>query len=182
MNILIGIVLAVAGFIALLLILALFTKKEYKIDREITINKPRQKVFDFVKHIKNQDYYNKWAMTDPNMKKDFKGSDGTVGFVYAWDGNKKAGKGEQEIKRITEGERIDMELRFIKPFEGIANAYMTTGPGLDVNNRHDQTKVRWVMEGKNPYPMNVMNLFMANMLGKDLDISLNNLKSILEKQ
>src|SRR3546814_1199842 len=47
-------------------------------------------------------------------------SDGTVGFVYAWDGNKKAGKGEQEIRGITEGRKIDLELRFIKPFEGIA--------------------------------------------------------------
>lgn len=54
---------------------------------------------------------------DPNMKKDFRGTDGTVGFVYAWDGNKKAGKGEQEIKKITEGERVDVEVRFEKPLK-----------------------------------------------------------------
>jgi hypothetical protein len=50
------------------------------------------------------------------MKKEFRGTDGTDGFVYAWDGNKNAGSGEQEIKRITDGDRIDLEIRFARPF------------------------------------------------------------------
>ncbi len=37
------------------------------------------------------------------------------------------------------------------------------------------------MNGKNNYPLNFMNLFMNNMLGKDLETSLTTLKSILEK-
>ena len=181
MDILITILLAFAGLVALFLIIALFTKKEYVIDREITVAKPRQKVFDYVKHLKNQDHYSKWVMTDPDMKKNFKGTDGTVGFVYAWDGNNKAGQGEQEIKRINEGERIDMEIRFIRPFEGIAHVFMSTDPVSGANENRDQTKVRWGMQGKSPYPMNIMNLFMNRMLGKDLEISLSNLKTILEK-
>ncbi len=113
---------------------------------------------------------------DPNMKKDFRGTDGTVGFVYAWDGNKNAGKGEQEIKNITEGERVDVEVRFEKPFEGIA-----TAPIITEAVSENQTKVKWGMKGKSKYPMNFMNLFMNNMLGKDLETSLTTLKSILEK-
>ncbi len=43
-------------------------------------------------------------MTDPLMKKQFKGTDGTVGFLYAWDSqNNEVGKGEQEIERIKDG-------------------------------------------------------------------------------
>ena len=39
-------------------------------------------------------------MMDRNVKKSFKGTDGTVGFVAAWDSdNKKVGKGEQEVKK-----------------------------------------------------------------------------------
>ncbi len=113
---------------------------------------------------------------DPNMKKDFRGTDGTVGFIYAWDGNKKAGKGEQEIKKIAEGERVDIEVRFEKPFEGIA-----TAPIINRSSLSKQTKVKWQMNGKNNYPLNFMNLFMNNMLGKDLETSLTTLKSILEK-
>ena len=42
-------------------------------------------------------------MVDPNMKKEFKGTDGTTGFIYGWNGNKKAGEGEQEIKNMVAG-------------------------------------------------------------------------------
>ena len=67
-------------------------------EREITIKKPRHEVFDYIKIPKNQENYNKWVMMDPNLKKDFRGTDGTVGFVFAWHGNKQAGEGEQENK------------------------------------------------------------------------------------
>ena len=42
-------------------------------------------------------------MADPNMKKSYSDIDGTVGFIYAWDGNKEAGKGEQESKTSSKG-------------------------------------------------------------------------------
>ena len=162
--------------IAIPLIIALFVKKEYAIEREVTINKPKAAVFNYVKYLKNQDHYSKWVRIDPGMKKDFKGTDGTVGFVYAWDGNKEAGKGEQEIKKITDGESIDVEVRFIKPLEGIANTPIIT-EAMSAN----QTKVKWGMKGTSKYPMNFMNLFMDKILGKDLESSLVMLKGILEK-
>ena len=177
MNILITIVLVLVGLIGLLFIIALFIKKEYTIERVITINKPKQVVFNYVKFLKNQGYYSKWVMMDPNKKTDFKGTDGTVGFVYAWDSkNKNAGKGEQEILKIIEGERIDVEVRFIRPFEGIAKT-----PFKTESVSENQTKVIWGMEGKSKYPMNLMNPFMDNLLGKDLQTSLTTLKTILEK-
>ena len=117
---------------------------------------------------------------DPNMKKDYRGTDGTVGFVSAWESQADSvGKGEQEIKKITEGERIDFELRFEKPFEATDFAYMTT-ESLDSS----QTKVKWGFNGKMPYPMNLMCLFMDMdaMLCPDLAKGLSNLKGILEKQ
>jgi uncharacterized protein YndB with AHSA1/START domain len=171
------VLIVIAIVIALPLILALFITKDYAVEREITINKPKQEVFEYIRHLKNQDNYNKWVMLDPNMKKEFRGTDGTEGFVYAWDGNDKAGKGEQEIKKITEGERIDVELRFKKPFEGIAYAPFTTEAVSE-----SQTKVTWGMNGKSTYPMNFMNLFMDKMLGSDLETSLVALKSVVESK
>ena len=168
----------IGGIIALLLILALVAKKGYSVHREIVINQPRQEVFDYVKLIKNQDNYSKWVMTDPNMKKEFKGTDGTVGFIYGWNGNKQAGEGEQEIKNIVNGERVDVEIRFVRPFAavGYGDMVLTPAPG-------NQTHVRWGMSSSMKYPMNVMLLFMNmdKLLGKDLDTSLNTLKGILEK-
>ena len=178
MSILITVLLTIAGIVALLFIIALFTKKEYAIVRNININKSKDDVFNYIKLLRNQDYFSKWVMTDPNMKKTFTGTDGIIGFIYAWDGNKKAGAGEQEIKKIREGERIDTEVRFIRPFAGLANLSFTTTP---VTN--NQTTVTWGMTSSMKYPMNIMLLLMnmEKMLGNDMETSLNTLKGILEK-
>jgi hypothetical protein len=171
---------AIAGIIILLLIIALFAKNEYAVERQVVINKPKQEVFDYIKALKNQDNFSVWAMRDPAMKKEYRGTDGTVGFVSAWDSQKDdVGKGEQEILSIKEGERIDYELRFIKPFEAKDKAYMVTETASD-----NQTKVKWGFNGRMKFPMNLMLLFMDmdKMLGKDLDAGLQNLKMILEKK
>lgn len=172
---LLKIVIAVVTLIAIPLIVALFVKKDYAVSREVTIQTPKQDVYNYLKFLKNQDTFSKWVMVDPDMKKDYRGTDGTLGFVYAWDGEK-AGKGEQEIKGLDEGERIDLELRFIKPFTNVGQAYFITETVSE-----NETKVTWGMEATSTYPMNFMNLFMDRLLGKDLEVSLGNLKNILEK-
>lgn len=165
------------GIIVLLLLAGLVISKDMNVKREIVINKPSSEVFNYVKYLKNQDSYSKWATLDPDMKKEFRGTDGQPGFVSAWEGNKKVGKGEQEIKAVSDG-RIDTELRFEKPFKSIAQARMTIEPA-DAGS----TKVTWGFESKMNYPMNIMKLFM-NMdkaIGNDFSTGLNNLKALLEK-
>lgn len=110
MKILKIVLIVVAVLIAVPLVTALFVKKDYGVEREITISKPKQQVFDYIKLLKNQDNFSKWAMMDPNTKKTYTGEDGTVGFVSAWE-SEITGVGEQEIKKITDGERLDFELR-----------------------------------------------------------------------
>jgi hypothetical protein len=88
MNTLITILFIVAGLIALLLIIAVFIKRDHYVRREIIIDAPRQKVFDYLKLLKNQEKFNKWAMADPDRDREFKGTDGTVGFIIAWNGDK----------------------------------------------------------------------------------------------
>jgi len=173
----IGLVLAVV--IVLLLIIPLFINGNYAIEREVTINKPKQEVFDYVKYLKNQNQFSVWAKIDPAMKTEFRGEDATVGFVSAWDSeNPKAGKGEQKITKIDEGTRIDYEIHFIKPFESTDYAYMTFESPSE-----SATKVKWGFNGTMKYPMNLMLLFtdMEKMLAPDLQNGLNNLKRILEK-
>lgn len=179
MKILKGVLLTIAGIVILALIVALFVKKDYAVERQITVNKPEQEVFDFIKHIKNQDQYSVWNNMDPAMKKKYTGTDGTVGFISAWESdNKNVGKGEQEITNIKEGDRIDMKLRFKEPFEAEDDAYMAT-EAMGAN----QTNVKWGFKGKMTYPMNLMLLFMnmEEMLGKDLQGGLEKLKTVMEK-
>ena len=177
MNILIIILLGLAGIIALLLIIALFMKKEHYVNREIVINAPRQKVFDFLKLLRNQDQFNKWATADKeNRKEEFKGTDGTVGFIYSWSGNKSAGLGEKEIMNIVEGKRIETEIRFVKPMRVSATVIFETAslPG-------NQTKVNLINTGTLKYPLNIMIPMAEKKFPKDMDESLSTLKNILEK-
>ena len=48
------ILLVIAIIIAIPLVIALFVKREYSIERTITINKPKQEVFDYVKHLRTR--------------------------------------------------------------------------------------------------------------------------------
>ena len=176
MNILITILLAVVSIIALLLIIALFMKREHYVKREIIINAPRQKVFDYIKLLKNQDEFNKHAMAGPDREREFRGKDGTVGYIYAWSGNKNAGTGEKEIKNIIEGKKIETEIRFVKPMAATASIVMETESLTD-----GQTKVSWSNTGELKYPLNIMIPMMERHVVKDMDISLATLKNILEK-
>lgn len=162
--------------IAIPFIVALFVPKEYHVERKITINRPAATVFEYIKHIKNQDYYSVWNRKDPNMKKDYSGTDGTVGFKYHWDGNDDVGEGIQEITNINDNERVDMDLHFKRPWEGEAQAWMATEDATS-----GSTDVTWGIKGESSYPMNVMNMFMDSMMGKDLQEGLEQMKSNLEK-
>ncbi|MFT3979403.1 MAG: SRPBCC family protein [Ferruginibacter sp.] len=176
MRILKIILYTILTIIVIGLVAGLFISKEYKVEKEVTISKPRQEVFEFLKYLKNQDKFSYWATLDSGMQKHYSGTDGTVGFISGWKGNKDVGQGEQEIAGIKEGERIDYKLRFKEPMESNMDAYITTedaGPTA--------TKVKWAIYGTSKYPWNIMNPFMDNMMGGDISFGLNKLKTILEK-
>jgi hypothetical protein len=173
------ILIIIFSILTIVLIAALFIKKEYTINRTQLIKKPIAEVFNYLRHIKNQDDFSKWVMTDPAMQKKYTGTDGTVGFIYGWDSkNKQAGAGEQEIIQIDENKKIDIEVRFERPMKSIAKT-----PFMVEKINAFETKVIWEMHGKMNYPINfllvVMN--MDKLLGNDMQTSLHNLKSILEK-
>lgn len=169
-----------SGLITTAAATAFFLKKNYNVEKEVIIDKPKDEVFNYLKHLKNQDNFSVWSGMDPNMKKEYKGTDGTVGFVSKWESDhKNVGKGEQEIKNIVDGQRIDFELRFLKPWKATNDAYIITE---EVSK--NKTKVRWGFNGKMNFPMNLLLLFMnmEKMIGKDFQTGLNKLKNILEKE
>ncbi len=178
MKILKTILLAVLAIIVVTLIAAAFLPKDYGIAESIVINKPRNEVFAYIQYLKNQDNYSKWALADPNMKKEYRGTDGQPGFVSAWESDADSvGKGEQEILSIVPNDRVEYELRFIEPFESKEKAYMKTEDTPD-----GATKLTWGFDGHMNYPMNLMLAFMniEEMISNDLRTGLQRLKPIVE--
>ncbi|WP_140939463.1 SRPBCC family protein [Sphingobacterium lumbrici] len=173
MKILKYILFTLLGLIALVLIIALIIPKNFHAGSEIAINKPRQEVFDYVKLLRNQSNYDNWSRQDPNIQQTYSGTDGTVGFRYVWKSDK-VGEGEQVITRIEEGQQMDTDLFF--------------NGSKDVNKSilrveelsPTQSKVIWEIDGKMPYPFNIIGLFFD--MNKDFDKGLQNLKYILENE
>lgn len=177
MTILIIILLIIAAIVVIILIAAAASSSTYTISRDVVIARPKDTVFDFVRHLRNQEQYSKWVMLDPNSRKTFTGTDGTVGFIYAWDSdNKQVGQGEQEIISINNGV-LNSQVRFIKPFEGKLDATFTATevPG--------GTNLNWTINGERNLMMRVFHLLLnlPKTLGNDMAESLNNLKKVLEQ-
>jgi len=172
------IVMTLMALVFIILAIAAFTKRKYTIAREIIVNKPKQKVFDYISHFKNQPEYSKWLLLDPNTKIDFSGTDGEPGFTLLFDSkNKKSGKGEQEIKKVIQGERVEYELRFLEPFQFVANGYTSTEATTE-----NQTRVKWVYNSGMKYPMNILLLFMdmEKIIGTDAEETLRSMKKQIE--
>lgn len=174
MTIFLYVVLAI---LVLFLILGLIAPKRFEISRNIIVDRPISEVFHYLKYIKNQDDWSPWKKKDPNMKQTFEGTDGEVGFISKWEGEKVVGSGEQEITRIVENETVETELRFFKPWKSKSEAYLKVEKVGD-----KQTEVIWGFSGRNVFPFSVFMLFM-NMdkaVGKDFEEGLSNLKQQLE--
>lgn len=176
MSVFIIILLVLGSIIALFLIAGLLLPKKFSIVRGTIINKPKQEVFDYLKLIRNQEKYSVWVMKDPNVKIVYTGVDGTVGFTSSWQSDdKNVGIGEQEIKSIRDGESMEVEVRFKKPFEATNYALSTV---TAIND--GQTEVSNRFFGQCKFPMNVMFVFMSKILGKDMLKNLENMKANLE--
>lgn len=83
-----------------------------------------------------------------------------------------------DIIKIAPPTRIDYELRFQEPFEDTSYAFLELEPKSD-----SETIVKWGLNSNMSRPMNLLLVLMnfEDMLGKDLEIGLKNLKTILEK-
>lgn len=167
-NILLGIII----LIAIALLAALILPKTFHAGSEITVERNKQDVFNYVKQIKKQKEYDNWSRQDPNIKQEYTGEDGTVGFTYTWK-SKKVGDGKQVITHIEGGKRVEMDLYFNNAEE--ANKSFFEVDSLAPN----QTKVTWQIDGKMPYPFNLVTLFYD--MNKDFQKGLENLKQNLEK-
>lgn len=172
------IIVVIIAIISVALVVALFSKNKYTLSREITINRPRQEVFAYVRLLQNQKAYSKWLSLDPDTKIAFKGApDGTPGAILTFDSkDKRAGKGEWKLTGVTAGERLGFEVHFLA-YDFTANghlAFSDAGPG--------KTKVVWVYNSGMKWPANFMLLFMdmEKIIGTDIAESLGNLKRNLE--
>lgn len=172
LKIILWIVVILAVVIA---ILAVIAPKELKVERQIHIEAPAEIILDQLSHFENFEKWSPWSEVDPEMNTRIEGNDGEPGAVYYWEGNKKAGKGSQELTSVS-NDRIEILLTFEEPYKSEANVY------YDIVPDEYGTNVSWGFTSKTSFPWNIMGLFMnmEEMIGKDYDKGLISLKTISE--
>ena len=166
-----------AAIIVFIILLAAIAPKNYNVHRSITIDKPKEIVFEYMRYLKNYESWSPWHKKDPNISITYTGTDGEVGIKSAWDGNKEVGSGHQTISLIKANEIIESELVFLKPWKSQSIGYYIFEDGIT-----GQTKLTWGFKGKNKFPATVFMLLynMDKVVGKDFEEGLASLKKLLE--
>lgn len=158
-------------------VVGLFLPRKYAVSREIVVARPSREVFDFMKLLKNQERYSKYAQADPAMKIEYRGTDGTPGATVAWDSdNRNVGKSEQEIKALEDGKRIEIEIRFAWPFQS-ADPLVTEIEEMSPR----QTRIRNTYRSKIRYPHNLLVWWVMAKARENMQASLDNAKAVLER-
>jgi uncharacterized protein YndB with AHSA1/START domain len=171
----IAVVLAIA--IAIILILAASKPNTFSVRRATMVKAPPEKIFAVINDFHRWGTWSPYEHKDPAMKRTYSGAESGKGAIYAWEGNKNVGSGRMEILDARAPSKIVIKLDFFTPFEGHNTAEFTMLP------QGDATNVTWLMHGPAPLMSKVMQVFinMDNMIGKDFEIGLANLKKLTEK-
>lgn len=171
----IAVILAIA--IAVVLIFAATKPDTFSIRREITVQAPAEKVFALINDFHQWIAWSPWEHKDPALKRTYSGADSGKGAVYGWEGDKNVGTGRMEIRESTAPSKIVIQLDFLKPFEAHNTAEFTMLP------QGDGTQVTWLMHGPARFVTKLIQVVMNldNMIGKDFEAGLANLKRINEK-
>ena len=171
------IAVVIAFAVAIILTLAMSKPNIFRVQRIATIKAPAETIFALINDFHLWASWSPWENRDLAMKRSFSGAESGKGAVYAWDGNKNVGSGRMEILEATTPSKITIKLDFFKPFEAHNTAEFTILP------QGDATNVSWVMYGPAPFISKLMQVFMNidNMIGKDFEAGLANLKKLTEK-
>jgi len=173
--VIIAVILAIA--IATVLILAATKPDTLRVRRSIVINAPPERIFPLIADFHQWITWSPYEQKDPAMKRTYDGAERGKGAVYAWYGDKNVGSGRMEILEADVPQKIVIKLDFFTPIEGHNTAEFTMLP------QGDGTQVTWLMHGPARFVTKLVQVVMNldNMIGKDFEAGLANLKRIAEK-
>lgn len=170
--------------IGLVVVLAIFfgfvstRNAQFRYERNGVINAPAEKIFPYISNFKLGGQWNPYEQKDPNMKKTFTGTDGQVGSIFVFDGNKDAGAGKLEILKIVPNQSVQIRLTMTAPIaaENIID-YTLTPEGTG-------TRFSWAMSGDGGFIEKLIGVFIdcEKMVAGDMETGIRNLKTLVETQ
>ncbi|MFE7800647.1 SRPBCC family protein [Nocardia sp. NPDC057440] len=148
---------------------------EFEVVRQAVITAEPSRIHGLIDDFHEWTKWSPWEDIDPQLQRSYTGSDAGVGAKYAWDGNRKAGRGAMEITSSDDRE-IGIRLAFEKPFKAVNQ---TT---FELNPVDGGTEVVWRMTGQHQGLMGLIGKVFPidNMIGKDFEKGLGRLKAVAE--
>ena len=175
MKILLKILAGLAVLVLLLVVVAFFLPRDYRVARSLVIAAPADAVLAPVAELTGWKKWSAWHERDPQMKLSFSPQTTGVGAWSAWE-SKNEGNGKMTITEQTPSEVV-YHLEF--PDQGLAmTGWLEVFP-----ESAGRVRVDWVTTGD--LGMNPMNrwfgLFLDKFIGTDFARGLANLKKLVEK-
>jgi uncharacterized protein YndB with AHSA1/START domain len=148
----------------------------WTVERSTTIAAPAERIYEQLADFHRWRGWSPWEDLDPALQRDYSGAESGTGAVYRWSGNRKAGSGRMEIVSAVAGERVDIDLEFLKPFKARNDTSFVLTP------QGDSTGVLWTMTGRKTLALKVMSMFggMDKMIGPDFEKGLDRLRRVTE--
>lgn len=164
-----GIIIVVLAVI--IVVGGMFLPKTYTVSRSAVINAPDSVIYQNIADFNEFYKWNPWAKMEPTAKTKVSGPVAQPEHLYEWEG-KETGQGYMKIKSVDPGKMVDIELKFIKPFESLADTR------FDIVPEGTSNKVTWTMSGDQNLMSKWMCVFvsMDKMIGKDFEDGLKFLK------
>ncbi|UII27107.1 SRPBCC family protein [Fulvivirga maritima] len=168
------VLLSILGVILLLAAILLITgPSKVHMDRSITINAPKEKVYSTINNMKKFNEWSPWYEMDPSAKYSFEGPDSGVGAKMTWE-SAEVGSGAMWIVDAEDNKKVDMQMDF--GFGGETHALLILKP------TDEGTLVTWTYEEKPGMIARMMYHFidLEAVLAPDYEQGLKKLKSNLE--
>jgi uncharacterized protein YndB with AHSA1/START domain len=164
--------------VVLLLAYAATRPDTFRVERSSTIQASPERLFPLINDLHQFNVWNPYNRKDPAMKHEYSGPDAGPGASFDWQGNKEAGKGRLGITGIDEPRSVTMQLDMWEPFEGHNTVIFSLAPETG-----GATRVTWAMHGPSNFIGKLMGVFfnMDQMVGRDFEAGLGNLKTLAEK-
>lgn len=166
----------IAVLVSAFLIYVAQKPNEFKYEKSENINAPPEKIFPYLSQLKLGSQWNPFDQKDPNLKRNFMGTDGQVGSVMEFDGNGDAGAGKLEVTKIVPNESVEITLTMTKPMAGESFIQYKITPAST------GSLVTWAMSGKSHFIGKIFCTFidMQKMMEGQFTDGLSQLKKIVE--
>jgi len=172
------ILVAVAAILALAAAFVATRPSDFKVERSATLAAPPAVIYATIADFSRWSAWSPWARLDPAMKGTVTGTPATVGHAYAWSGNDQVGEGRMTITGLAPGERVEIRLEFLKPWEA------TNATVLSIQPAGTGSRVTWTMTGTNGFMMKAAGIFMNMdaMVGADFERGLASLGTVTQAE